>query len=247
VNKSKAVKAETYWNEVWSLDPLGNHMPLLTHHLNLQISRGKKVLEVGCGPMHTTKAYWVLDDSDDPKRPKIRDKVFVGVDISSVALECASKNFPKGQYIKASATSLPFDSNSFDIVSSFDTLSALGADATKAFTEFVRVAKEGIVLSVTHSDYYIRRENAPVTGEFEYGTLVNYKNMTNAGFTKLSLFGLIRKYSRDKLPNVQVKVWKESELIRMYLPNMFDDSTECNGHGADHHNVDAFISAVIRK
>jgi SAM-dependent methyltransferase len=94
-----------------------------------------RVLDAGCG---TGGNFGMLG----------RIGQVVGIDFSDLALELSAER-GVGQLARASVTALPFRSDSFDLVTSFDVLChrSIGDDAV-AFGEFRRVLKPGGALLV---------------------------------------------------------------------------------------------------
>ncbi len=91
--------------------------------------RGKKVLDVGCGTgRHLSKFN--------------RDNTLYGIDWSSEMLAVAQQVNPNANFKVASAESLPYDSNMFDVVYSIRVLQHL-RNQEQAIREIIRVAKPG--------------------------------------------------------------------------------------------------------
>ena len=95
-------------------------------------SRGKSVLEVGCG-VGTDLAQFAKHGAD-----------VTGIDMSSKEIELAKKRFKvtglKGRLVVGDAENLPFDSECFDLVYSFGALHHT-PDTKKAIDEIHRVLK----------------------------------------------------------------------------------------------------------
>ncbi len=89
-------------------------------------AKGKKTLEIGCG------TGLILERTHEIAREA------VGVDISEGMLEVCKKKSLNVQ--QASATSLPFDDDSFDLVYSFKVLAHI-PEITKAISEISRVTR----------------------------------------------------------------------------------------------------------
>lgn len=89
---------------------------------------GCSVLDSGCGEGYYTERLYTLFEARSGKD-------FYGIDISKDALKTASKACPKVTFAVASAYSMPFEDNSFDM------LISLFAPFAKA--EFLRVIKQG--------------------------------------------------------------------------------------------------------
>lgn len=97
-----------------------------------------KVLDVGCG-----KGFLVHDLT-----VALSSENIFGVDISNYAID-NSKNEVRKNLKLANATSLPFETDSFDLVISINTLHNLaGEDIKQAFYEVSRVAKKDVFVTV---------------------------------------------------------------------------------------------------
>ncbi|MEN4019345.1 MAG: class I SAM-dependent methyltransferase [Methanobacterium sp.] len=94
-------RAKTYFEWVWDKE-----FVITMSYLTDFISQGKnlKALDIGCSSGRYTKAL-IAKGVDG-----------VGIDTSEIALSCARKWVPDGNFICASITKLPFDRESFDIV-----------------------------------------------------------------------------------------------------------------------------------
>lgn len=100
----------------------------------------KKVLDVGCG------SGWLVRYL---KKKGIKE--IVGCDNADEAIKMAKKSFPSVKTIKASATNLPFENESFDAVSAISLVEHLTRKETEKFLEeAARVLKKnGWLLIVT--------------------------------------------------------------------------------------------------
>jgi len=92
--------------------------------------KGKKLLDIGCGPGIHLKTY--LE----------RGAKGFGIDISSKMIELAKKHCPDAEFKVGSAYKLEFEDNSFDIITSSLVLDHL-QDFEKAAKEIQRVLKPG--------------------------------------------------------------------------------------------------------
>ena len=91
--------------------------------------RGAKVLDVGCG---TGRHLALFHPSNE----------LFGLDLSSEMLACAAERVPQAKFLAASADTLPFENDTFDIVLSVRVLQHI-QDQEKFVEEMVRVCKPG--------------------------------------------------------------------------------------------------------
>ncbi len=181
------VEQKRIWEEIWA-----NSNPS-TRYAYQMFSQGGKVLEVGCGDL----SYNWLDGD-----------YFIGVDISHNALKKAKetlKSRKKSAFlVTASATSLPFKDNSFDLVTSIETITLMGEDFFTALKEMKRVSKDKLILTFTHIDIakshnpkkeYIEKEDYFLTTKSETGEKVF--------FTKENLENILRKLEL-RIEDIQV-------------------------------------------
>ena len=101
----------------------------------LEIAAGDAVLDVACGPGNFTRAF---ADAAGP------DGVVVGLDASRTMLAQAARERPGDgvEYVRASATDLPFRDGSFDAVCCFAALYLI-EEPLLAVAEIVRVLAPG--------------------------------------------------------------------------------------------------------
>lgn len=111
------------------------------------ISKGKYVLDVGCGvgvsPVFIAKKYGCR---------------MVGVDISEGMVERSKERAKRErltdriEFLVADAQNLPFDDNSFDVVIT-ESVTAFPEDKQKAVNEYVRVTKPGGYVGLNESTW----------------------------------------------------------------------------------------------
>jgi 2-polyprenyl-6-hydroxyphenyl methylase/3-demethylubiquinone-9 3-methyltransferase len=104
--------------------------------LNSGDINGKRFLEVGCGLGFFSQ-----------KAAELGAKV-TGVDVGARLVKKNRKKIPKGRFLVASASDLPFSDNSFDVVLCTEVIEHV-EDQGRAVKELVRVLKKGGVLVVT--------------------------------------------------------------------------------------------------
>ncbi|MCM1227064.1 MAG: class I SAM-dependent methyltransferase [Clostridium sp.] len=108
----------------------------LAEHYNLQ--PGQKVLDVGCGMAHLLYELTQV----------VPGLIVTGTDISEYALGHAKEEI-RQNLVKASAESLPFEENSFDLVISLNALHNLKIfDLEKAVKEIERVSRKNSYIVV---------------------------------------------------------------------------------------------------
>jgi ubiquinone/menaquinone biosynthesis C-methylase UbiE len=116
--------------------------------------RGKKVLDLGCGPGRYAK---ILTG---------KGAIVTGIDNSSVSLELAKKEAPKAKFVIGDIEKLPFKSGEFDIVLAAMVIGHLKS-WNRVFKEVGRVLKNGGVFVfsiynpvrlVTHKKKWCLRE-----------------------------------------------------------------------------------------
>ncbi len=110
-------------------------------HLLPRLSSGMSLLDVGCGPGTISMG---LADAVSPGE-------FIGVDIEESQVEMARAAASAGghknaKFQVADAVTLPFESNSFDVVHSHATIMHV-PDASAAVAEMMRVLKPGGIIS----------------------------------------------------------------------------------------------------
>ena len=91
---------------------------------------GVSVLDVGCGKGAFSR------------RLMSAGAKVSGIDITDEFVEVAARNVPAAEFKAASATDIPFESGSFDLVFCFEVLEHV-PDTEKAIAEMVRVLKPG--------------------------------------------------------------------------------------------------------
>lgn len=103
-----------------------------------KIQPGQRILDVGCGMAHLLYEFTQVVPGVEVK----------GLDISDYALDHAKEEV-RDCLIKGSATNLPFDDSSFDLILSLNTLHNLKVfDLKKAVSEIERVKKKNSYIVV---------------------------------------------------------------------------------------------------
>ncbi|MCK9186331.1 class I SAM-dependent methyltransferase [Candidatus Gracilibacteria bacterium] len=107
-------------------------------NLALRCVEGKKVLDLGCGTGRGIKHLY------DFKAAEV-----CGVDVSKKMLEIAKKKFKNTEFVLADSEKLPFEDESFDVVTGLFLIVHLG-DLRKTFDEAYRVLKNGGVFILSN-------------------------------------------------------------------------------------------------
>jgi SAM-dependent methyltransferase len=104
------------------------------------IKSGRRILDIGCG----NAKYFVKLDGEFEE--------FWGVELNPVHFEAAQKIFPKGKYVVADGSQLPFQDGYFDTIISFGAFEH-NDDITAIFRECHRVLAENGVLLFSVPNY----------------------------------------------------------------------------------------------
>lgn len=107
------------------------------------LKESRSILEVGCGDGGALKTVSTVLS----KKTKL-----YGVDISSLAIRLAKKNFPSGEFKVADGDTLPYPDNSFDCTCSFFTFEHV-IDPQEILMEMTRVTKPGGYVSIICPNY----------------------------------------------------------------------------------------------
>jgi ubiquinone/menaquinone biosynthesis C-methylase UbiE len=110
----------------------------LTEKLDFQ-----EVLDVGCG-----EAIPLYAISQQRKADKI-----VGIDLDARRVRLAYQKMQTGNFLVSNAQSLPFRSQSFDLLLSLETLEHVGYPE-RALIEYSRVTRRYVLLSVPHEPWW---------------------------------------------------------------------------------------------
>ena len=110
-------------------------------YIKRSIKKGDNVLDVGCGTGRTILS--IVDIAEN----------ITGLDIDPKAIEDTKKNtanYKNVDIVLGSATNIPFEDKTFDVVVFSMTLVNLDTEKSKALSEMKRVAKDGakIIVSV---------------------------------------------------------------------------------------------------
>ena len=107
-------------------------------NIMLKCVEGKKVLDLGCGTGRGIKQLYGLNAGE-----------VYGVDVSEKMLEIAKKKFKTANLVLADSEKLPFEYESFDVVTGLFLIVHIG-DLRKTFDEAYRVLKKGGVFILSN-------------------------------------------------------------------------------------------------
>jgi len=180
-------------------------MPYFSTLLNTtRVVRRRTVLELGCGTLKGAETYFG------------RDKQYVGGDISgsnlmeaAIRYKWGNRYHERGSFVKLDMTELPFKNDSFDIVTSFDTVSALGTGVKRALREMKRVARDEIIFTVLHRDVITERALYRVN-RYPYLEFYNFRGLPNVAFTEDSLGSLLRGLN---MRNVKIETFTSEDVL----------------------------------
>lgn len=141
VNESKLVLEDTGERMIPDIHDgnliYGEH--LARYEFVLELIKGKSVLDIASGSGYGS--YLMAKHAKSVK----------GVDISKEAINYASNKYSckNLQFIVGNASTIPFEDNKFDIVTSFETLEHIDEDQAKFISEIKRVLKPGGLLIIS--------------------------------------------------------------------------------------------------
>ncbi len=168
IKKSDSVKELTtkqsvigYWNKEWRENPDELSSPgafMAFTRLHADLTQVTQVLDVGCGKYGTACD---LDYADNQIQ-----KSMVNLDVSSEALMLAKRHKSRSrstfEYIQGNATQLCFRSASFDMVTTFATISLLGREYIYALQDMWRVTRNYLVFDVTYKGTLPPEQGEPI-------------------------------------------------------------------------------------
>ena len=133
-----------YYDQKNDLNKIPSHYKRLAK--SLKISPTQKILDVACGT-----GEWLKACNDNGAN-------VYGVDLSEKAINLCGKRIPQGNFYQHSAEELPFEDESFNLVSCLGALEHF-VDPEKALKEIVRVAQKEakILLLVPNANFLTRR------------------------------------------------------------------------------------------
>ncbi len=227
VRRERLREDSACWDSIWS-----DETKAQASYFNLDVNtsmvvKGGNVLDVGCGDLFLSEAY------------KDRDRLFVGVDISGVALRGARMHMDNGAFVRASGMELPFPDNSFDAVIALDVVSIMGNDSVSLLREMRRVTAGKVIFDVAHKDIFCA---CHTRNKFGYGDIIRVSRFKIAGFDGESLGRLLRDL---RLEPLKIKVFMESEVAQYALKNHSASDPELRRRLGD--NTKSRIVAIARK
>ncbi|MCL6444422.1 MAG: methyltransferase domain-containing protein [Alicyclobacillus sp.] len=215
-----------------------DHMELLFHwHRYLAVTelcRERTVLDVACGDGYGSHLL---------ARSALR---VVGVDINPHCIQEAERKYfaDNLQFVGASAEKLPFPSNSFDVVVSFETIEHLDREMQHRFiTEVLRVLKPSGIFIVSTPDR-LRTEKFPTKNPYhiyeltfdEFNALLNrYFLFNNIFYQEVNFFTYIWNSSphvHPKINNFAIRTFRDgSEPTDEDLTTHLYMIAICSNHG----------------
>jgi len=109
--------------------------------------QGKKVLDIACGTGYGCRILGEIAAS------------IVGIDIDEDSIKKAMEEYPEGTFIVSNAEFIPFDDQSFDVITSFETIEHL-SNRDRFILEIHRVLRaEGILILSTPNALYTKPVN----------------------------------------------------------------------------------------
>ena len=129
--------------------------------------KAKTFLDVGCGPGLTyevLKRHWSLK--------------YTGVDFMPAMINFCKENFPKGTFIEGSALNLPFEDQSFDMVTCRHMLEHV-IEVDKVISEMGRAAKNHVVIvwvvppNKELTEHQMKRWKGGVNNRYSYNLIID--------------------------------------------------------------------------
>ena len=157
IEKNNAIVTDVkYLNQVSTLDAIKEYK--LTSFKVLEIEKGFKILDVGCGTGDDVKTM-AKDVGNEGK--------VVGIDVNEEAIKTAKEKFQDKNllFINQNVEQIPFDDNYFDAVRSDRVFMHL-INPIKVFDEMIRVTKPKgkiMVLDVDWDSLLVHSDNKKVT------------------------------------------------------------------------------------
>ncbi|NDD62369.1 MAG: glycosyltransferase [Acidobacteria bacterium] len=146
----------------------------------LEMVRGKVVLDVACGEGYGS--YLMADTADS----------VIGVDVSDEVIRHATSVYgrPNLVFSEGSVTSLPFPSDSFDVVVSFETVEHV-AEQEQMLAEIRRVLRPNGLLVISSPNRPIYSEESGEHNKFHVRELdfQEFDDLLRSHFTVISYFG----------------------------------------------------------
>jgi len=180
MEKRELFNAQAAEYELWYQTPTGHYADVFEKELFLRIIKpepGQNVLDIGCGTGHNLAFFGELGLKA------------VGIDASRQMLKTSSGNLGADvELCRVDAEKLPFDDNTFDIVTIINVLEFV-SDPTKVLREATRVARGQIYLGVLNK-ISLLAVSRRVKGKFRH-----------------SIYNKAKFYS----------IWEIEAMIRMYL------------------------------
>ncbi|MBS3169919.1 class I SAM-dependent methyltransferase [Candidatus Woesearchaeota archaeon] len=171
---------QEYWDKVWQERDwciASNFGYGLLDDSDPEFLVGKDVLDVGCG----NSEYSSIPDNT---------KMFIGVDISGVALRKIKRESTRGGLLQASALALPLGDNVVDYSVCFEALPLFGEHCGVALAEMARVSREGLLFTVSHPDHKLALGNHSPR-DLPFGKLFTGTAVSVTAFTESEISTLV--------------------------------------------------------
>ena len=208
---SQTVKPEGFFGKVMLFSMGFGHSPLSKWGMRyMDMTDAGKILDIGCGSGHNIREFL-------KKNPEAHVD---GVDYSPLSVETSRKTnrealqLMRCEITQASVDDLPFDEESFDLVSAFETV-YFWPDLKESFKEVYRVLKKsGRFVIVNESD---GTDKVSLTFEKIIDGMKNYtaeelkSALKEAGFKKVSV------HLHNEKPWLVVEAYKEEKTVSAEL------------------------------
>lgn len=187
-----------------------------------EFTEGKNVIDCAAGTGYGANILKMLG----------RAKSVVGAEINKDAVKYAQKNYGSNEvtFVEGSILELPFEDNSFDVFTSFETLEHIDNE-DKQFSEVKRVLKDGgLYILSTPNDWKSDVTNPHHVRQYDYAKL---KNVLSRNFEVLKIYN-----QNSGTPN---RIENKEQPRSIYL-------TIGEGNGENHALAECFIAVCrIRK
>jgi ubiquinone/menaquinone biosynthesis C-methylase UbiE len=186
--KHDTTYADTMWRRATGDLPEMESAKALCTILKPLYQQGMTLADVGCGGGHYLYSL----------RQRLDEAInYTGVDATEAYIEMAKAAFPDVSFQVGNIYALPFEAETFDIVTCCNLVSFLPPPPVKALEELLRIARKYVILRVTVGtrNYIIKevREGGELSSEYDLVTpeadlqLFNYHNMYTENYYRAVL------------------------------------------------------------